>query len=90
LTSYFDSMLDFDLYHHFRKKVGLQGFIKKFITPEPLEINNDYFLIEFLKAWSICCVISEIFCVSYAYSNFSKLRIKNVENLIFLNGNYNF
>jgi hypothetical protein len=24
----------------FFKKVGLQGFIKKYITPKPLEINN--------------------------------------------------
>jgi uncharacterized membrane protein len=54
LTSYFDSTLDFefrtsfcqylcviifDLCHYFRKKVGLQGFIKKFITPEHLERN---------------------------------------------------
>jgi hypothetical protein len=30
----------FDLCHIFRKKAGLQGFIKKFVTPEPLEINN--------------------------------------------------
>jgi hypothetical protein len=60
LTSYFDSALNFefrtsicehlsiivfDLCHLFRKKAGLQGFIKKCIpdllfTPEPLEINN--------------------------------------------------
>jgi hypothetical protein len=55
LTSYFDSTLNFefrtsfcqylcviifDLCHLFRKKAGLQGFIKNFLTPEPLEINN--------------------------------------------------
>jgi hypothetical protein len=33
----------FDLCHIFRKKAGLQGFIKKFVTPEPLEINNLFF-----------------------------------------------
>jgi hypothetical protein len=55
LTSYFDSTLNFefrtsfcqhlsvivfDLSHLFCKKVRLQGFIKKFIIPEPSEINN--------------------------------------------------
>jgi hypothetical protein len=30
----------FDLCHLFRKKAALQGFIKKIITPELLEINN--------------------------------------------------
>jgi hypothetical protein len=35
------SVIVFDLRvcHLFRKKAGLQDFIKKFITPEPLEIN---------------------------------------------------
>jgi hypothetical protein len=55
LISYFDSTLNFefrtsfcqysfviifDLCHLFRKKAELQGFIKKCIIPEPLEINN--------------------------------------------------
>jgi hypothetical protein len=33
----------FDVCHLFRKKAGLQGFIKKLIIPEPLEINNCFF-----------------------------------------------
>jgi hypothetical protein len=55
LTSHFDStftfesstsfcqylsVIVFDLCHLFCKKVRLQGFIKKFIIPEPSEINN--------------------------------------------------
>jgi hypothetical protein len=34
------SVIVFDLCNFFHKKAGLQGFIKKFITPEPLEIQN--------------------------------------------------
>jgi hypothetical protein len=55
LTSHFDSTLNFefgtsfcqhlsvivfDLCHLFCKKARLQGFINKFITLEPSEINN--------------------------------------------------
>jgi hypothetical protein len=55
LISYLDSTLNFEfrtsfyhylsvivfhLFNFFRKKAGLQNFIKKCITPEPLEINN--------------------------------------------------
>jgi hypothetical protein len=39
----------------------LQGFINKFITLEPSEINNRFFLVEFLKTWPIFSAISEIF-----------------------------
>jgi hypothetical protein len=34
------SVIVFDLCHLFGRKAGLQGFIKKFITPKPLELNN--------------------------------------------------
>jgi hypothetical protein len=34
------SVMVFDLSHLSRKKAPLQGFIKKSISPEPLEINN--------------------------------------------------
>jgi hypothetical protein len=37
------SVIVFDLCHLFYKKAGLQGFIKKCITPEPLEIQNWFF-----------------------------------------------
>jgi hypothetical protein len=47
--------------YFFRKKAGLQGFIKKFITPEPSEINNYFFFTEFPKIWPIFCAISDIF-----------------------------
>jgi hypothetical protein len=33
------SVIVFDQCHLFRRKAGLQGFIKKIITPELLEIN---------------------------------------------------
>jgi hypothetical protein len=58
---YFICVIIFDLCHLFRKKAGLQGFNKKFITPEPLEINNGFCKSEFLTAWPICCAIGEIF-----------------------------
>jgi hypothetical protein len=61
------SVIVFDLCHLFHKKAGLQGFIKKFITPQS---------IQFLKVWPIFCAISEIFCVSYAYY-MSKLCVKS-------------
>jgi hypothetical protein len=76
LTSHFDSMLNFefrasfcqqlsvivfDLCHLFCKKATLQGFINKFITLEPSEINNRFFLVEFLKTWPIFSAISKIF-----------------------------
>jgi hypothetical protein len=38
------SVIVFDLCHLFCKKVRLQGFIKKFIIPEPSEINNLFLL----------------------------------------------
>jgi hypothetical protein len=34
------SIIVFDQCHLFRKNAGLQGFIKKIITPELLEINT--------------------------------------------------
>jgi hypothetical protein len=52
LISYLDSTLNFEVgtsfcqhlfydpCHFFRKKAGLQGFINKIITPEPLGTNN--------------------------------------------------
>jgi hypothetical protein len=43
------SVIVFDLCHLFCKKARLQGFINKFITLEPSEINNRFFLVEFLK-----------------------------------------
>jgi sulfate adenylyltransferase subunit 1 (EFTu-like GTPase family) len=75
LTSHFDSTLNFefgasfcqhlsvivlDLCHFFCKKARLQDFINKFITLEPLEINNCFFcLVEFLK--TVFSAISENF-----------------------------
>jgi hypothetical protein len=38
------SVIVFDLYHLFCKKVRLEGFIKKFIIREPSEINNLFLL----------------------------------------------
>jgi hypothetical protein len=79
LISNFDSMLNFEFrtsfckhlsvivfdLSSFRKKEGLQGFIKKCVTPQPLEINNCFFFfVEFLKAWPIFCAASDIFVVS--------------------------
>jgi hypothetical protein len=76
LSSNFDSTLNFrfrasfcqhlpvivfDLCHLFCKKARLQGFINKFITLEPSEINNRFFLVEFLKTWPIFSAIREIF-----------------------------
>jgi hypothetical protein len=49
----------FDLCHFFRKRAGLQSFIKKIVTLEPLEIGN-FFLTEFPKIWPIFCAISDI------------------------------
>jgi hypothetical protein len=68
------SVIIFDLCHLFCKKARLQGFINKFITLEPSEINNCFFLVEFLK---------KFFYVSYAYWDFSKLLIKKCQKLYF-------
>jgi hypothetical protein len=44
---------------------------KIYISPEPLQINNCFLFIEFLKVWSIFCAISDIFFnVSFADCNF--------------------
>jgi hypothetical protein len=48
----------------FSQKAGLQGFIKKIITPEPLEVDNCFFFIAFLKAWTMFCAVNDIFFVS--------------------------
>jgi hypothetical protein len=52
------SVILFDLCHLFCKKVRLQGFIKKFIIPEPSEINNLFLLAKDLATF---CVINDIF-----------------------------
>jgi hypothetical protein len=57
------SVIVFDLCHLFHKKSRLQGFIKKFVTPEPLEINDYFYKIEFPKVWPIFCVILDIFFI---------------------------
>jgi hypothetical protein len=61
----------------FRKKAGLQGFIKKFITFEPLKIQNCFFFIEFLKVWPIFYATSDIFFMFHMPTAiFSNLIIK--------------
>jgi hypothetical protein len=69
----------------FSQKRELQGLIKKCITPEPLEKDNEFFKIESLKVWPIFCAISDIFLMfhTYAYYNFSKLIIKKMSKTSF-------
>jgi hypothetical protein len=55
------SVIVFDLCHLFCKKAKLHGFINKFITLEPSEINNLFFLVEFLKTWPIFSAINKFF-----------------------------
>jgi hypothetical protein len=64
LTSHFDSTLNFEFRASFCQHLSaarLQDFINKFITLEPSEINNRFFLVEFVKTWPIFSAISEIF-----------------------------
>jgi hypothetical protein len=59
LTSQFDSTLNFEFRASFCQHLSVIVF--KFITLEPSEINNRFFLVEFLKTWPIFSAISEIF-----------------------------
>jgi hypothetical protein len=71
LTSHFDSPLNFEFRASFCQHLSvivfdlchlfLQKSINKFITLEPSEINNRFFLVEFLKTWPIFSAIGEIF-----------------------------
>jgi hypothetical protein len=51
----------FDQCHLFRKKAGLQGFIKKIITPELLEINNCGNAASIRGTFPDSAILSEIF-----------------------------
>jgi hypothetical protein len=98
LTSHFDSTLNFefrtsfcqdlsvivfDLCHLFCKKARLQGFIKKFITLEPLEINNSFFLVGGLKTWPIFSAISDYFLCFIRLQKFFKIANQKMSKTSF-------